>query len=472
MAQEALGRVPERYTARSPWRIAPRFNVSSSALQIIDLCAVVVLAWLVPSLIAGDKVLSFWGPVLGVLQVLSCKRMGYYASWPATDQREKYKILLKGSILAEALVMTSLFVLHRDSPRPAALLWVAAVSGTWLLTTLRFRRGGSSHWSQTAPHARRNTLIIGYSEVGKALADFLQTNPSYGCDIAGFLDDHAHGSQILGTTADLERTIRANFIDQVYITSYSNRELVKALTLRAPSLGVDVSIVPDLFDGIGWNVPVDSVGHFPVLVLHRAQAYPLQRALKRAIDIVGSTAGLIISAPLLVVVAICIKLDSPGPVLYKSSRVGRKGKTFACYKFRSMSDGAAEQLCALSHLNERKGPLFKISNDPRVTRVGRWIRKYSIDELPQLINVLRGEMSLVGPRPPAVEEYRRFKLQHLRKLDVIPGITGLWQVTSRSDPSFQSYIRCDLEYIENWSLWLDFEIIAWTAIEVLRGSGV
>jgi lipopolysaccharide/colanic/teichoic acid biosynthesis glycosyltransferase len=170
-------------------------------------------------------------------------------------------------------------------------------------------------------------------------------------------------------------------------------------------------------------------------------------------------------------IAAAVKSDSPGPALYVSDRIGKNGRSFRCIKFRTMDCDAEKRRAELLHLNERDSVLFKITNDPRITRLGRFLRKYSLDELPQLINVLRGEMSIVGPRPPLASEVREYKLSHLRRLSVTPGITGLWQVQARHDPSFHSYISLDLSYIENWSIWLDVKIMFRTIWVVIAGTG-
>ncbi len=170
-------------------------------------------------------------------------------------------------------------------------------------------------------------------------------------------------------------------------------------------------------------------------------------------------------------IAIAVKLDSRGPVFYSSERIGKKGHVFRCTKFRTMVRDAEKRRADIMHMNERDGVLFKISNDPRITKLGRFLRKYSLDELPQFFNVLRGEMSVVGPRPPIASEVREYKLSHLRRLDVTPGITGLWQVQGRQDPSFDSYISLDVTYIENWSIWLDVKIILRTIAVVFAGTG-
>ncbi len=179
----------------------------------------------------------------------------------------------------------------------------------------------------------------------------------------------------------------------------------------------------------------------------------------------------VVLSPVLLLLAILVKLDSQGPVLYASKRVGRKGRIFSCYKFRTMVANAEELRKKLEHLNERDGVLFKISNDPRITRTGAWMRKHSLDELAQLWNVLKGDMSLVGPRPPLASEVKQYQLDYLKRLEVAPGITGLWQVEARNNPSFEQYISLDLSYVDNWSLGLDLHILFRTIAVVAAGTG-
>jgi lipopolysaccharide/colanic/teichoic acid biosynthesis glycosyltransferase len=180
---------------------------------------------------------------------------------------------------------------------------------------------------------------------------------------------------------------------------------------------------------------------------------------------------LALTTPFLILLGILIWLDSPGPALYIAERVGRKGRRFQCYKLRTMIVNADLRKDELRAQNEREGPVFKLEDDPRVTRLGRFLRGSSLDELPQLWNVLRGDMSLVGPRPHPVDDYERYSIEHLRRLDVSPGLTGLWQVTARNDPSFETNMALDLEYIENWSLGLDLKILSKTIPAVLRAEG-
>jgi exopolysaccharide biosynthesis polyprenyl glycosylphosphotransferase len=193
--------------------------------------------------------------------------------------------------------------------------------------------------------------------------------------------------------------------------------------------------------------------------------------LKRLLDITASSVALVLLSPVLAAIAIAVRWDSRGPIFYASERIGKKGRVFPCIKFRTMVPDAERRRTEVLHMNERDSVLFKITNDPRITPVGRFLRKYSLDELPQLVNVLRGDMSLVGPRPPIASEVKRYELNHLRRLDVVPGITGLWQVQARQDPSFDSYISLDTAYIENWSLWLDIKILVRTVGVVVTGTG-
>ena len=197
----------------------------------------------------------------------------------------------------------------------------------------------------------------------------------------------------------------------------------------------------------------------------------LGRFAKRVLDLVISSSALLVLWPLMLLIAVAVKLESPGPAIYLSVRVGKKGVPFVCYKFRTMIPGANQLRRVLHHLNERRGPFFKIANDPRVTPLGRFLRKYSLDELPQFWNVLRGDMSLVGPRPHPLEDVARYSSGHEQRLEVIPGMTGLWQVTARENPSFETCVKLDVSYIRNWSLLLDCRILLRTIPAVLAGQG-
>lgn len=319
----------------------------------------------------------------------------------------------------------------------------------------------------------RNALIVGSGEVAKGLAEYLERNKQLGYKVVGFLDGDQNGNnRILGKIEDLSRIARAQFVDEVFVTIASERELVKRVAAEARRQHLNVKVIPELYDGLARNAPIQQFGEFPVMELHWESIPTVGLFVKRITDAVLSAIALGVLSPLLLALALAIKLDSRGGVLYRSKRVGRKGKTFTCYKFRTMVLNADDLKAQLHHLNERSnGLLFKMENDPRVTRLGKFLRKYSLDELPQFWNVLRGDMSLVGPRPPLPAEFDQYSLEHLRRLDVKPGITGFWQVTGRLDPSFENYMALDLEYIEKWGFWLDTRILWKTIPAVLKGQG-
>lgn len=319
----------------------------------------------------------------------------------------------------------------------------------------------------------RNVLIVGAGRIGQALAAYIEENTILGYCFKGFLDaNHSTHPRLLGKIEDLPRIAKSAFADEIFISIPSERELVKKVAAEARRHHLAVKVVPELYDGFGWNAPISHIGNFPVMELHWEPIPATGLFFKRVVDILGASLALLLLSPVLVIIAIAIKLDSPGPVLYSSPRIGRKGRKFICHKFRTMVANADAMKDQLRHLNERQGPTFKITNDPRITWLGKFLRKYSLDELPQLWNVLRGEMSLVGPRPHPLDDYEQYELDHLKRLDVKPGITGLWQISARRHPSFDANMRLDLEYIENWNFWLDLKILSNTVVEVFSGSGL
>ena len=276
---------------------------------------------------------------------------------------------------------------------------------------------------------------------------------------------------MLGGLDTLFTHARKQFVDEIFFTTACERGIVQEVLEKARTHGIDLRVVPDMYDGLAWNSPIEYIGQFPTIPLHTGHVPEMSLLLKRVLDVVLSAIAVILLSPVLIAVAVAIKLDSHGPVFYSSERIGKRGRVFRCIKFRTMVRDAERRRADVMHMNEREGVLFKITNDPRITRLGRFLRKYSIDELPQFFNVLRGDMSIVGPRPPLASEVKEYKLSHLRRLDVLPGVTGLWQVQGRQDPSFDSYISLDVTYIEKWSIWLDLKIIGRTIGVVLAGTG-
>jgi exopolysaccharide biosynthesis polyprenyl glycosylphosphotransferase len=322
----------------------------------------------------------------------------------------------------------------------------------------------------------RNVLIVGAGRVAHALRNHIESLRHLGFRFKGFValterEAESGDADIIGDVRNCLSLARSLFVDEIFFSVPADKRLVISVVEEARSMGIDVRVVPDLYDGLAWNAPVEYIGQFPTIPLHRRDLPIGVFLLKRALDLTISAMALLLLWPLMLLFALAVKLESEGPVFYRAHRIGRKGRTFVCYKFRTMCSDADTLKNDLEHMNERDGILFKIANDPRITRVGRLLRKYSIDELPQFYNVLRGEMSLVGPRPPMASEVERYDLAHLRRLDVLPGMTGLWQVEARQDPSFDSYISLDTAYVENWSLWLDMKLLIRTVGVVLSGTG-
>jgi exopolysaccharide biosynthesis polyprenyl glycosylphosphotransferase len=313
---------------------------------------------------------------------------------------------------------------------------------------------------------------VGAGRQGRDLAAALSRDPRSGVTVRGFVDERApiHGD-VHGRICDLASVVRSEFVDEVILVPPHDYDTVRRVAREARRNRTSVAVMPELFGFPSQSVSFSKVGSVPVLRLYEEQRPRLGLLLKRAFDVVSSTLGLTAVLPLLVVLACLVKLGSPGPVFYRGLRIGRRGRSFICYKFRTMFTGADDLREELRSRNERKGPIFKIANDPRITRFGHFLRHYSLDELPQLWNVLKGDMSLVGPRPHPLDDFERYEVEHLRRLDVTPGMTGLWQVTARQDASFERNMELDLEYIERWSFWLDLRILFATLPAVLQGSG-
>lgn len=330
----------------------------------------------------------------------------------------------------------------------------------------------------------QNTLILGAGEVGQSVAEKLLRHPEYGLNLVGFVDaqplelspalEHV---AMLGPPDRLRELIDLLDVDRV-IFAFSGESHAETLDLirSIEETGVQVALVPRLFELIGARVDVHTIEGIPMIGLRSPQLTASSQLLKRVLDVTLSAVALLLLAPLLAAVAVVVKHTSPGPVFFRQQRVGEGGQMFSIFKFRTMSADAEARKLGLAHLNEHARPggdprMFKAKNDPRVTRVGAVLRRYSIDELPQLLNVVRGEMSLVGPRPLIASEDSFVDSWGRRRLDLKPGITGLWQVLGRSDISFDEMIRFDYVYVTNWSIGSDLRLLFRTMPTVLRGNG-
>lgn len=320
-------------------------------------------------------------------------------------------------------------------------------------------------------------LIVGGGEIGRAIMRNVLAQPNLGYYIAGFVDDDPSKStigtfQLLGGTDQLPRILSERAIDEVIVTlPWHARDKIVSIMVSAETAGARVKIVPDLFQLSLSRIAIDAVGGIPLIGVKDSRISGGALSLKRVMDVLLSMLFFVLLLPFVSIIALIIRLSSPGPIIFEQQRVGRGGNLFTAYKFRTMRVGADDEKQNFLHLNEATGPLFKIRNDPRMTNVGKWLRRTSMDELPQLWNVLRGDMSLVGPRPPLPNEVAQYEEWHKRRLDAAPGLTGLWQVSGRSELSFDEMVMLDLYYIENWSPWLDVWILIKTIPALLTARG-
>jgi exopolysaccharide biosynthesis polyprenyl glycosylphosphotransferase len=358
-----------------------------------------------------------------------------------------------------------------------AMFWASAIA---LIATAR---AGARTLCRRHPSYMQNAVVVGAGVVGQMIARKLLQHPEYGIKLVGFLDGGApvemHPSvrdvPMLGTPDDLQDIVLLLDVERV-IFAFSRNPDSEALPIlgRLADLNVQIDIVPRLFEMMGSNVVVHSVESVPLLGLRPTRLPRSSLFLKRVMDLLVTTLGLALLAPFFALIAVAIKFDSSGPVFFRQARVGRDNRKFRIWKFRTMTVDADERKHEVVHLNKHlqnggDPRMFKITNDPRVTRVGRFLRKFSIDELPQLLNVSVGQMSLVGPRPLIVDEHVHITEWAQRRVTLKPGITGLWQVLGRDEIPFEEMVKLDFLYVTNWSLWNDLLLVLRTP-GVLIGS--
>jgi exopolysaccharide biosynthesis polyprenyl glycosylphosphotransferase len=322
-------------------------------------------------------------------------------------------------------------------------------------------------------------LIVGVGEVGRTVMRHVVAQPTLGYHVIGFVDDDPEKANTdigrfsaLGNTAQIPRLVKEMAVDEVIITlPWMYHRKIVSIVAQCEREQVRVRIVPDMFQMTLSHLDVEDLGGIPMIGMREISIGRTATFVKRAMDLTISLIGVILLLPFFALLALLIKLDSNGPVFFSQIRVGKDEKLFACYKFRSMRQGAEAEQANLRTLNEADGPIFKIRDDPRITRMGRFLRRSSMDELPQLFNVLMGHMSIVGPRPAPPSEVQRYQPWHKRRLEVAPGLTGLWQVSGRSELSFDEMVLLDLYYIEHWSPLLDVQIMLRTVPTVITGEG-
>ncbi|MGA8109381.1 MAG: sugar transferase [Acidobacteriaceae bacterium] len=409
--------------------------------------------------------------------VLVARRFGLYSSMPTEPMSHQLRLVLQGCLTAGLMLCGVLYLFHAELISRLLVMLLVAASAImlcirrtwWRYTRLRkFEQGVEL----------RNVVILGTNQLSYALSRQLRSLRRLGYAFVGFVatpgaavSSEIRPEELLGGVDKIRQLARQHFVDELVIAEFYPTDAAIRLVQDARDLDIDVRAIAGYYGDLTTNARVEYMGIFPVAALHRREPRAIGLFCKRVADIALSLAALALTLPLMLVIAAAVKLESEGPVFYISDRIGKRGRVFPCFKFRTMVKNAETMKSDLTALNERDGILFKLSNDPRITRLGRVLRKYSLDELPQFLNILRGEMSLVGPRPPLVSEVAKYELEHFRRLEVMPGLTGLWQVQARHDPSFARYIALDTAYVENWTFWLDLRIMLQTANVVIRGTG-
>lgn len=414
-----------------------------------------------------------WHAMFSFLELYESKRL-----WG--EDTETLDVVEATSLATIALfIIGSFFIPAISSPKFLGMFW--AVSTGSVMLSRRVMRFALKQIRKRG----RNTvqvLIVGSNPRAVQFAQRLESQTEFGCRILGFVDRKWKGLEEFGKSGfpqacdfdSFASFIRKNVVDEVIIalplsSCYAEASRIVAL---CEEQGIVTRCLSNLFDLKVTNPRVETLDYESLITFRNGGLQGWGVMLKRFLDVVISLACLIVLAPLFVITALLIKITSRGPVLFVQQRVGLNKRLIGVYKFRTMVQDAEEKQAALEHLNEVSGPVFKIKNDPRVTSIGRFLRKTSIDELPQLLNVLKGDMSLVGPRPLPVRDYEGFSQDwQRRRLSIRPGITCLWQINGRSSIQFDRWMELDMEYIDRWSVWLDMLILIRTIPAVLKGSG-
>lgn len=391
---------------------------------------------------------------------------GFYERPLLGPRQATFWPLLKGCVLLTLGLVFITFFVRFQAARGVMVMFggiaFALVAGKEELFRIWYRNKALQKQN------RRRVLLLGLAEETRRLRGRLEAHPELNAEIVAELDVNE------SSLPELINCLHEKAINAVIISArHTYFEKVEAVVNACELEGVEAWLLADFFRTQISRVGFDDFYGQPVMVFRSVPETSWALAAKQVIDYVGAAVALLVLAPFFVLFALLIKFTSPGPVMFRQSRSGLNGAPFTIYKFRTMVTNAEQLKHELAAMNEMSGPVFKVTDDPRITTVGKWLRRFSIDEWPQFVNVLRGEMSLVGPRPLPVDEVKRFHdLAHRRRLSVRPGLTCLWQVSGRNEiTDFRDWVRLDLEYIDNWSLWLDFKILLRTLPAVLRAKG-
>jgi len=439
-----------------------------------------VLPRIVPALFpAGIYPLADYLPLLAVVLSLWVFLLAgqHPGSVDVFSLRREIKRALRAVALGVVLLASGDFLLRLQFISRPFLLLFGATNAT-LLAAARIVERRTAWGRKLLEAPERMVVIVGCGEQAVQMAHLVVAHHEWGLTLRGLVDADGCGrTEIAGfpVVCDVESLpeyVTREVVDDV-VLAVLTRQLgeLEGTLLRCHELGVRVRLAMRPFPHVQPRLEVENLNGVPLLTFATTPTSTSGLFLKRIIDVVVAATGLALACVLWPPIALAIKLSSRGPVLYRQVRCGLQGRRFELLKFRTMVEGADLLQPELAHLNVMDGPVFKAPDDPRVTAVGRWLRRWSLDELPQLVNVLRGDMSLVGPRPPLPEEVTRYEPWQRRRLAMKPGLTGLWQVSGRSEIDFATWMAMDLAYIDHWSLWLDFKILLRTVPAVLGGRG-
>ena len=453
-------------------------------LDVLLSTVIFILSFEVRKLFRPDGDISFFThlfllPLLLVLVVFFLSYFGAYDLPKYTSNRKYAWSVFRGVSLAIGILLSLLFVFNIQYISRAVIFTFA---GGEFIALLCLRMAVKNYFYRSIASGAKTlkVLIVGTGERAKDLVRELEQRADWGVEIVGYLDPDPErigrtikGVNVIGALDNIDECLKRHVIDEVIIAiPRSMLEDAEPIVLACEEEGLKLRFMADVFNVRVAKISLTVMGQIPLLTLEPVAQDSTQLLLKRIFDFTVTSFAMPIVLPILFIAAVAIKLDSPGSVFFIQQRVGLKKRLFPMFKLRSMYTDAEEKLKEIEHLNEADGPIFKMKNDPRITRVGRFIRKTSIDELPQLFNVLRGEMSLVGPRPMSIRDVDLFdKGVQRRRFSVKPGLTCIWQISGRSDLPFHKWLELDLEYIDNWSLWLDLKILLKTPVAVLKSKG-
>lgn len=414
--------------------------------------------------------------IFGIGWVAALWYHGLYRLRVRWQLRTEAKDIARSTILYAAVTLASLFVIHRDDVSRLFLLAIFTVQPIVTFVERGILRFAFSYLRERGFNTRY-MLVVGTGRLAQDFADLVEARPTLGISVIGHVSVPTEGQPvvtrpILGPIEEIEEIFHSNIVDEVAAClPRESAGFLEPVASLAADEGKTVRIPIDMHEGAFINAREEEFEGLLIRSLVHDGQREVGLVIKRVIDIVGSAVGLVILSPVLLGTAVAIRLRDGSPVLFRQTRVGLHGRPFSIVKFRTMAPDAEQRLHEVAHLNERSGAAFKATNDPRLSRLGRTLRKTSIDELPQLWNVLKGEMSLVGPRPPLPSEVIEYDIWHRRRLSMKPGITGLWQVEMRHEPSFDRWVELDLNYIDRWTLWLDLRILLRTMPSVLMARG-